>query len=93
MSGYYIDHQENLSACGNNGAKNSPSSGEMERCQCCNRQIKKVAVMSDGARIGTECATVMQFLNTRPVEHWTESQIYCASISQTQFNFWRARQS
>jgi hypothetical protein len=45
--------------------------GDVARCACCDREITRVSVMSNGALMGSECATYL----ARPDLRQTDEQL------------------
>lgn len=45
--------------------------GDLIECECCSRKISRVSVLSNGLRVGSECATYL----TRPDLRETEESI------------------
>lgn len=45
--------------------------GDLIECECCGRKIARVTVLSNGAKVGSECATYL----TRPDLRKTEDEI------------------
>lgn len=84
---FYQVRSEKIAVTGRSGSKDAPAIGEMEHCQCCGRRIKNVVVMSNGARIGKECAWVMEYLSD--CKTINREQMYILRISNKQVTFFK----
>lgn len=102
MQKLWVVNTIDLSKVGRSGEKVAPTIGEMDRCDCCGRMIKKINILNNGAKVGSECRLSIEDMSrmyTFEAQHdtnkfdevCTPNRMYVNRITKKQLAFFKAQ--